>query len=87
MNRRHLLKALALLPLSAAAMKLKELRLLTDMMPTTQVMPVLFVGHGSPMNAIEDNDFSRQWRQIGKSIPKPRPYCAFRHIGKRRGRL
>ncbi|MDP4827162.1 MAG: 4,5-DOPA dioxygenase extradiol [Flavobacteriales bacterium] len=71
MNRRNILKALALLPLSAAAMKLKELRLLTDLMPATQVMPVLFVGHGSPMNAIEDNDFNRQWRKIGASIPKP----------------
>ena len=34
-------------------------------------MPVLFVGHGSPMNAIEDNEFSRTWREIGRQIPKP----------------
>lgn len=34
-------------------------------------MPVLFVGHGSPMNAIEDNDFSRRWVAMGKSIRKP----------------
>lgn len=34
-------------------------------------MPALFVGHGSPMNAIEDNEFSRQWADIGKMIPKP----------------
>lgn len=36
-----------------------------------QTMPVLFMGHGSPMNAIEDNDFSRRWAAIGKAIPKP----------------
>ncbi len=34
-------------------------------------MPVLFVGHGSPMNAIEDNEFSRAWTQIGKTVPRP----------------
>jgi len=34
-------------------------------------MPAIFVGHGSPMNAIEDNEFSRQWADIGRRIPKP----------------
>ena len=35
-------------------------------------MPVLFVGHGSPMNAIEDNEFSKSWENMGKTLPKPR---------------
>ncbi len=34
-------------------------------------MPVLFVGHGSPMNAIEDNEFSHGWIEAAKSIPRP----------------
>ena len=34
-------------------------------------MPVLFIGHGSPMNGIEDNEFSRRWAQMGKEIPTP----------------
>ncbi|MDD2447500.1 MAG: 4,5-DOPA dioxygenase extradiol [Tissierellia bacterium] len=34
-------------------------------------MPVLFIGHGSPMNAIEDNEYSRTWRSIAEKIPKP----------------
>lgn len=34
-------------------------------------MPVLFLGHGSPMNAIEENEFVDGWRNIGKTIPKP----------------
>ena len=34
-------------------------------------MPVLFVGHGSPMNAIEDNESSRGWRAIAKTLPRP----------------
>ncbi len=33
-------------------------------------MPVLFVGHGSPMNAIEDNQFSRTWRLLGEALPQ-----------------
>jgi len=35
-------------------------------------MPVLFVGHGSPTNAIEENEFSRAWADAGKSVPRPR---------------
>ncbi|SHI01710.1 Aromatic ring-opening dioxygenase, catalytic subunit, LigB family [Sporobacter termitidis DSM 10068] len=34
-------------------------------------MPALFVGHGSPMNAIEDNQYSKAWAEIGKHIIKP----------------
>ncbi len=34
-------------------------------------MPVFFIGHGSPMNAIEDNEFSRAWIEAARSIPKP----------------
>jgi 4,5-DOPA dioxygenase extradiol len=34
-------------------------------------MPVLFLGHGSPMNAIEENEFVNGWRETGISIPKP----------------
>lgn len=36
------------------------------------VMPVLFIGHGSPMNGIEDNEFSQKWKQLGKEIPEPK---------------
>ena len=35
-------------------------------------MPVLFIGHGSPMNAIEDNDFSKAWREVAKTLPRPK---------------
>jgi len=38
---------------------------------SSDLMPVLFVGHGSPMNAIEDNDFSRTWTEVGRSLPRP----------------
>ncbi len=34
-------------------------------------MPVIFVGHGSPMNAIEDNEFTKNFKNVIKNIPKP----------------
>ena len=37
----------------------------------TEPMPILFLGHGSPMNAIEENEFVTGFRNIGKTIPKP----------------
>ncbi|MBD0276861.1 MAG: 4,5-DOPA dioxygenase extradiol [Flavisolibacter sp.] len=36
------------------------------------LMPVLFVGHGSPMNGIEVNAFSRRWKELAKEIPTPK---------------
>lgn len=35
-------------------------------------MPVLFIGHGSPMNGILDNNFSGQWKEMAKTIPAPK---------------
>ena len=37
-----------------------------------QAMPVLFIGHGSPMNGIEDNTFSNYWKQLAREIPTPK---------------
>lgn len=34
-------------------------------------MPVVFVGHGSLMNVIEDNEFTKKWEEVGKRIPRP----------------
>jgi 4,5-DOPA dioxygenase extradiol len=36
----------------------------------SQKLPAIFVGHGSPMNAIEENVFTEKWRAIGESLPK-----------------
>jgi 4,5-DOPA dioxygenase extradiol len=52
-------------------MKLNDLNKTVESFKSTVKMPVLFVGHGSPMNAIEDNEFVTGWRNIGKTIPKP----------------
>ena len=45
-------------------------------MNATGRMPVLFVGHGSPMNAIEDNAWSRGWAEAGEAVPWPRGILA-----------
>lgn len=47
-------------------------RFTDDLTEQDQLMPVLFIGHGSPMNGIEDNEFSRRWSQMAKEIPTPK---------------
>lgn len=34
--------------------------------------PVLFLGHGSPMNALDDNPFRQSWQHLGRRLPRPR---------------
>src|SRR6187399_2553611 len=36
------------------------------------LMPAAFLGHGSPMNALERNRYTDAWRAFGESIPRPR---------------
>ncbi len=42
-----------------------------DLVEQEDLMPVLFIGHGSPMNGIEDNEFSERWKAMAKEIPAP----------------
>jgi 4,5-DOPA dioxygenase extradiol len=35
-------------------------------------MPAAFIGHGSPMNALEVNQYTSSWRAFGESVPRPR---------------
>ncbi|HEX2518471.1 MAG TPA: 4,5-DOPA dioxygenase extradiol, partial [Castellaniella sp.] len=37
-----------------------------------QTMPALFLGHGSPTNALDDNPYTRAWRGFGAALPRPR---------------
>ena len=71
MNRKTFIKSLALTGLAGATMKLSALDKLTNPLNATDKMPVLFLGHGSPMNAIEENEFVVGFRKVGKEIPKP----------------
>lgn len=52
-------------------MKANGLNKIAGQFVSTEKMPVLFLGHGSPMNAIEENEFVTGWRNIGKTLPKP----------------
>ncbi len=52
-------------------MNLNQLQNITQDFSLTQRMPVLFIGHGSPMNAIEENEFVQGFRNAAKIIPKP----------------
>lgn len=46
------------------------------MTSNSQKMPVLFIGHGNPMYAIEPNVYSQAWEALGKSLPKPKAILA-----------
>ena len=71
MDRKQFIKSMALLPLIGFSMNLKDLNKMTSTMSSTGKMPVLFLGHGSPMNAIEENEFVARFRQLGKELIRP----------------
>jgi len=71
MDRKKFLTTLAAMPLAGAAMKLNALNKMTEPLGSTEKMPVLFLGHGSPMNAIEENEFVSGFRNVSKEIQKP----------------
>lgn len=50
---------------------LNDLHIVSQTFSHSERMPVLFLGHGSPMNAIEENEFVKGFREAGKTIPKP----------------
>lgn len=49
-----------------------SLQNLRDRLGPSDRMPLVFLGHGSPMNAIEDTENSRAWSALGKSLPRPK---------------
>lgn len=75
MNRKKfiqtILPLITVAPLTSTVMKLQELNKMTEPLGKTPKMPVLFLGHGSPMNAIEENEFVSGFRNIAKTIAKP----------------
>jgi 4,5-DOPA dioxygenase extradiol len=52
-------------------MNLPDMQRWAETLPDTDPLPVLFVGHGSPMNAIEDSEFSRGWQTAAQALPRP----------------
>lgn len=87
MERSDFLKLMIASPLILSAMKLKELESVTSELTATEKMPLLFLGHGSPMNAIEENEFVTGFRNIGKNIPKPKAVLVISAHWETRGTL
>jgi 4,5-DOPA dioxygenase extradiol len=45
-------------------------------MPATDLMPALFIGHGSPMNTLQRNRYTEAWAALGRTLPRPRAILA-----------
>ncbi len=84
LTRRDVLKAAlaaAAVPLSRGAASARGAKGEKTMPDTSSAapagrMPVLFVGHGNPMNAIEDNAWSRAFRDLARALPRPQAILA-----------
>jgi 4,5-DOPA dioxygenase extradiol len=72
MERKKFLKLLGLTPLLLGMKNLTELKSFSESLDKSERMPVLFLGHGSPMNAIEDNEFVAGFRNVAKTLPTPK---------------
>ncbi|RKO69325.1 4,5-DOPA dioxygenase extradiol [Sphingobacterium puteale] len=72
MRRKDFIKIMATLSLSGIAGPASSLRKFSTDLAATDKFPVLFLGHGSPMNAIEDNEFVQGFRKIGQTFEKPK---------------
>jgi 4,5-DOPA dioxygenase extradiol len=71
MNRRTFINTIALI--GTAMIGIHPFARGWDNDPTLEIaMPILFVGHGSPMNAIEQNNFTDRWKHIAKEISIPK---------------
>ncbi len=73
MQRRTLLKAGGLLAIAqfSGMSTLSALEALGKSLAHSPKMPVMFIGHGNPMNAIEDNVYHKSWEAMGKALPRP----------------
>lgn len=71
MNRKSFVTSLGILPFLSVMNNLNALGRMADRFGATDKMPVLFLGHGSPMNAIEENEFVRGFRSIAEKLPHP----------------
>lgn len=76
MTRKDFIQYLGLMAISGAIFKHNELYSMIKAKDNSALMPALFVGHGSPMYAIEENEFVQTWRKLGDELPKPKAILA-----------
>lgn len=50
----------------------QSLQNLRDSLKPSARMPLVFLGHGSPMNILEDNAYTRAWSELGQALPRPK---------------
>ncbi len=71
MERSKFIKLIGLSSISMSMISFNDLYSFSDSLPSTEKMPMLFIGHGNPMNAIEENSFVQGFRDTAKKLPKP----------------
>ncbi len=71
MRRRNFLQAGIAGVVGTGVAKADALAPLFEELPKTDPMPAVFIGHGSPMNAIEDNAYTRSWKELAARLPEP----------------
>jgi 4,5-DOPA dioxygenase extradiol len=69
MDRKSFLKFLGLAPFIYNMNNLNSLYAASKLLPNTERMPLLFLGHGNPMNALEENEFVQGFRDVAKTLP------------------
>lgn len=73
MHRHQFIKIITGGAIMTGIQTLSSFKSFTDTLEQQEnVMPVLFIGHGSPMNGIENNPFSQQWSKMAQEIPTPK---------------
>jgi 4,5-DOPA dioxygenase extradiol len=73
MDRKDFFRKLSLaIPASFISLKMKALHNILGTLENTPKMPVLFLGHGSPMNGIEENEFVQGFRNVSSEIESPK---------------
>lgn len=71
MNRKQFLQSLGLFTIFSIGMKPREFKKWSASLSSTDKMPVLFLGHGNPMNAIEENEFVQGFKTLAQNLPQP----------------
>ena len=71
MNRRNFIKSTSLAAIGSTGLTLHELHSITSRFGKSSLMPAIFIGHGTPMNALNDNAFTQSLTKLGKDLPKP----------------
>ncbi len=61
-----------MMSIAGSVMKLNALNSMADGFSASPKMPILFLGHGNPMNAITENEFSKGFRNTAANLPKPK---------------